>query len=129
MKLLLDTHALIWVSSESHQLSSRALATIQNQENVVYFSIVSLWELVIKQQIGKFSDSQFALDQQAVDRLIDSGYQLLSFQPTHLWRLQTLDMYHRDPFDRALIAQAAAEDLTIVTRDVVFNQYPVSTLW
>jgi len=129
MNLLLDTHALIWVSSNSQQLSSSALAAIQNQENVVYFSIVSLWELVIKQQIGKFPDSQFALDQRAVDRFIDAGYQLLPFQPNHLWQLQTLEMHHRDPFDRALIAQAAAENLTLVTRDTVFNQYPLSTLW
>ena len=129
MNLLLDTHALIWVSSNSQQLSSSALTAIQNQENVVYFSIVSLWELVIKQQIGKFPDSQFALDQRAVDRFIDAGYQLLPFQPNHLWQLQTLEMHHRDPFDRALIAQAAAENLTLVTRDTVFNQYPLSTLW
>jgi PIN domain nuclease of toxin-antitoxin system len=129
MNLLLDTHALIWVSSNSQQLSARALAAIQDQENVAYFSIVSLWELVIKQQIGKFSDSHFALDQQAVDRLIDAGYQLLSFQPQHLWKLKSLELHHRDPFDRALIAQAAAENLTLVTRDAVFNQYPVSTLW
>lgn len=129
MNLLLDTHALIWVSSDSQQLSARALLAIQDQENVVYFSFVSLWELVIKQLIGKFSDSQFALDQRAVDRLINAGYQLLPFQPRHLWKLQSLELHHRAPFDRALIAQAAAENLMLVTRDAVFNQYPISTHW
>ena len=129
MKLLLDTHALIWVSSGSHQLSPRALAEIEKQENIIYFSVVSLWELVIKQQIGKFSESHFALDQSSVDRLLDVGYLLLPFHAQHVWKLQSLALHHRDPFDRALIAQATAEGLTIITRDAVFNHYPVSTLW
>jgi PIN domain nuclease of toxin-antitoxin system len=128
MQILLDTHVFIWSITAPEKITPRAQQVFYDSDNVLHVSLISLWEIVIKERIGKLKLSidleQFVAEQQRIN-----GVQILPFEFGHLLKLADLPLHHNDPFDRALIAQAAAEDLTIVTRDAVFNQYPVSTLW
>lgn len=128
MQVLLDTHVFIWTITAPEKISPRAQQVFYDSNNVLHVSLISLWEIVIKERLGKLKLSidleQFVAEQQRIN-----GVQILPLEFGHLLKLAELPLHHNDPFDRALIAQAAAENLTLVTRDAVFNQYPVSTLW
>jgi PIN domain nuclease of toxin-antitoxin system len=128
MQVLLDTHVFIWSITAPEKISPRAQQVFYDNSNVLLVSLISLWEIVIKEQVGKLKLSldleQFVAEQERVN-----GVQVLPLEFGHLLKLADLPLHHNDPFDRALIAQAAAEGLTIVTRDAAFSQYPVSTLW
>jgi PIN domain nuclease of toxin-antitoxin system len=128
MQILLDTHVFIWSITAPEKITPRAQQVFYDSDNVLHVSLISLWEIVIKERIGKLKLSidleQFVAEQQRIN-----GVQILPFEFGHLLKLADITIHHNDPFVRAVIAQAAAEDLTIVTRDAVFNQYPVSTLW
>jgi len=124
MNLLLDSHALLWWCADGDKLSRRAREAIASPGSTVYVSVVSGWELTIKTSLGRLRLAQ------AVEGAIEA-YQfeplLLTF--AHVRRLSDLPYYHRDPFDRMLVAQAVVEDLTLVTRDRKIARYEVRTLW
>jgi PIN domain nuclease of toxin-antitoxin system len=105
------------------KLSKIQRECLSNPENVAWVSIVSLWELAIKEAIGKIRlpKGLFASIQQ-------DGYQILSLTLTHVEMMRKLPLIHRDPFDRMLVAQAQAEQLILATLDTEMLQYPVSTL-
>jgi PIN domain nuclease of toxin-antitoxin system len=128
VRLLLDTHTLMWALSESSRLSPKVREAILNPAATIFISVISLWEIVTKRQIGKL---EFYRDINEVVRVSadQNGFILLGFELWHLVALESLPLHHRDPFDRALISQAIADDLTLVSRDTSFSQYPVSTLW
>jgi PIN domain nuclease of toxin-antitoxin system len=127
MKLLLDTHTLIWWDSDPTQLSQTAVAGIRDPTNTVYFSVVCVWEMVIKSQVGKLTLhtplSHIVAQQQA------NGLQVLSVTLAHVLAVEGLPPVHKDPFDRLLAAQAIVEGAELLTADAIFAQYPVRVLW
>ena len=128
MKLLLDTHALLWFLSNDPQLSAPARQHIENPEHHKAVSAVSLWEIAIKLSLGKMTLPQpFA---EVFPRQLEvNGFELLPVTCAHLNQILALPFHHHDPFDRLLIAQAMVDDMTIVTRDTEFPKYPAKLLW
>ncbi len=123
---IIDTHALLWYLRNSGDLSKTALNTI-NTADIIYTSVASLWEIAIKQSIGKL-DLDFSISQ--IENLCtEKDIQILPIKSIHLDELKNLPKHHGDPFDRLIIAQALAENLTIITRDSTIPNYPVRTLW
>ena len=127
MKLLLDTHVLIWMDTDPSQLSSAASSALQDPSNTVYLSVVSVWEIIIKTRLNKLTLQQ-PLAQLLSDQ-IANGVQILPVQLPHVLAVDTLPPIHKDPFDRLLLAQAIVEDAEFVTADHLFAQYPVRILW
>ena len=122
MKLLLDTHLLLWAASEPEKLPPAALSEIENDDNELIFSAASLWEIAIKRGLGR---SDFTVDARLLRRgLIDNGYFELSITSEHVIALEGLAPIHKDPFDRILIAQSIVEGITLLTVDNLVAQYP-----
>lgn len=122
MPVLLDTNALIWAVVDDRRLGPVARqALLDGGETVV--SVVSLWEIVVKTTVGKLRPMPWLHDV-----LDERGVRRLAVEDRHLAALAGLPLVHRDPFDRMLIAQAQAEDLTVLTSDAVFVQYDVPVL-
>jgi PIN domain nuclease of toxin-antitoxin system len=127
MKLLLDTHTFLWFINDNSRLSARAKALLESDVDLL-LSIASLWEIAIKASIGKLTLSQpyhIFLPQQ----LTDNDIEILPISLSHLNVVATLPFHHRDPFDRLLIAQTIAEQLSIVSVDAMFDAYSVKRLW
>jgi PIN domain nuclease of toxin-antitoxin system len=128
MKLLLDTHAFLWLNQEPEKLSTAVMTALQDDENEIFLSLVSVWEIQIKQQLGKL---ELKTDLLSILRLHTemNTIQLLSMQLPHILGLQDLPAHHKDPFDRLLIAQARIENLTMISSDQYFSMYPIRLLW
>lgn len=122
MRLLLDTHALLWWLADEG-LAADARAAIAAGDNQVLVSAASAWEIAIKRALGRLSAPEDLLDQLAA-----SGFDHLPIALRHALAVSDLPAHHRDPFDRMLIAQAMVEGLTVVTRDRRFSAYPVAVL-
>ncbi len=127
MKLLLDTHILIWLLEGNQNLNHKSRGVIQDETNDLYLSIVSLWEITIKASLNKL-ELQSSLELMIADFILPSGIEILPIEIPHLLTLQDLPFHHRDPFDRLLIAQAKSESLTLASEDRVFYQYQVNML-
>lgn len=127
MRLLLDTHALLFAIAEPELLTAKTRHLLASLEVERWVSVVSLWEIGIKTQIGKLampSDGSFYIRQlQAIQA------RTLAVNLQHSLAVMNLPLHHRDPFDRLLIAQAREEGLTLVTRDAGFKAYDVATVW
>ncbi len=122
MKLLLDTHLLIWNAREPHRLTSQAFTLINEPANELFFSAVSIWEIAIKQALCK---PGFDIKANIVRRgLLQNLYQEVPLSSLHAVAVESLPLIHRDPFDRILIAQAITEGLTLLTSDARLSQYP-----
>ena len=128
MKLLIDTHTLLWFIVGSASLSAYARSLIEDAANEKFVSIVSIWETAIKVSIGKMSLSA-PFDILFPHQLQINGFDLLSVKIEHTSVLTALPFHHRDPFDRLLIAQAIEEKMTLVSVDAVFDDYGVTRLW
>jgi PIN domain nuclease of toxin-antitoxin system len=126
--LLLDTHVWLWQISAPERIGRKTLAALKNPENELYFSIASMWELAIKVSAGKLNLPEVCEDfvPTAMRR---HGVQSLPLEPEHAFATATLPLHHRDPFDRILIAQARAENLTLVTADRKFKRYTLDLQW
>ncbi|MFL6207933.1 MAG: type II toxin-antitoxin system VapC family toxin [Pyrinomonadaceae bacterium] len=127
MKLLLDTHIFIWWADEPERLSSAALAALADGTNDLILSVVSIWELQLKIQLGKLKLSQ-PLIELVKSQQETNGLQVLSLELPHVLALDTLPPHHKDPFDRLLIAQSIVADLTLVTADDKLSAYPAKLL-
>ena len=125
MRLLLDTHALLWALGEPEKLPTRVADAITNPRNAVFVSAVNTWELAIKAGLGRI-DLPFADIQGTIEQ---AGFAELSVTIAHTLRVRDLPQHHRDPFDRLLVAQAVDESLTLVSGDRTIRSYPVQTLW
>jgi PIN domain nuclease of toxin-antitoxin system len=128
MKILLDTCAFLWLTTDAPELSNKARILFQNTDNAVYLSSVSVWEIIVKHQLGKLPLPGAADDfikQQCEKHFIES----LSLDEKAVFNLSQLPNHHRDPFDRMLVCQAIAHDLTVLTSDELIMQYPVATAW
>lgn len=127
MRLLLDTHVLLWSALEPERLTSTARAALEDGENEVFVSAVSAWEIAIKQSLGKLELARPA-EQWLPKVLRTSGFEPLDVTLASALRVRALPWHHRDPFDRLLIAQALEENLTLVTSDGMLDGYGVSLL-
>jgi len=122
MKLLLDSHLLVWLSSSSERLSSIARSLIKNPDNELFFSAASVWELAIKQSSKR---TDIHVDAYLLRRgLLNNRYNEVPVTGEHAVTIRTLPLIHKDPFDRILIAQATVEGLTLLTADPVVARYP-----
>jgi len=122
VKLLLDTHLLLWAASSSDKLPAAARKLLEDPQNELLFSPASLWEIVIKRGLGR---SDFQVDARVLRRgLLDNGYQELPITSEHTVSIDSLPPIHKDPFDRILVAQATVEGITLLTTDAVVAQYP-----
>ena len=119
MKYLIDTHMLIWWQQDAAELSAKARAIMLDEGNTIVVSSITLWEIAINVALGKL-DTDFNEVLRAID---DDGFALLSFTPTHATHVRALPAIHRDPFDRALIAQALAEQMQFLTHDGLVSSY------
>ena len=128
MRLLLDTHTLLWWHDKPKELSSKALDAIQNEENEVFISVVNAWEMQIKSQLNRLTLPR-GLEEIFNIEMDDNAFSLLTVELSHVYSLKTLPLHHNDPFDRLLISQARAEDLTLVSTDGEFKKYEVDLLW
>jgi PIN domain nuclease of toxin-antitoxin system len=127
MRVLLDTHVLIWLVEGDKNLTNVARSAIEDEDNSLYLSIASLWEITIKLSLGKL-DLQLSVDEMVESFLIPGGIQILQIETRHLSILRDLPLHHRDPFDRLIIAQAQAEGMTLVSADRIFGMYEVELL-
>lgn len=119
MKLLLDTHLLLW--SATGHLPKAAAKLVDDSSNALFFSAASLWEVAIKSGLGR---KDFEFDVQLLRRgLVDAGYSEVAVTASHAAALASLPALHKDPFDRMLLAQAAFEGLELVTNDDVLGKY------
>ena len=123
MNLLLDTHVLLWWLGDDSRLGGRARELIADPANTVYLSAVVMWEIRIKQGIGKL---EVPVDFPAV--VMAQGFTELAVTIEHTESLAGLPMNHRDPFDRMLVAQARAENLAVISGDEIFGTYDVTVV-
>lgn len=122
MKLLLDTHLLLWAAAEPEKLSLAALAEIEAADNDLLFSAASLWEVAIKRGLGR---ADFTVDPRLLRRgLLDNGYHELPVTGEHAVAVDGLPPIHKDPFDRILVAQSIVEGITLLTVDDMVAWYP-----
>ena len=128
MRLLLDTHSFIWFVIDHPRLSITTKALIESGDNEILVSIVSLWEIALKMSLGKLHMGA-TFDQLIPRQLIENDITLLPIEIPHLYQLVQSPFHHRDPFDRLLIAQGISDNLPLISRDPVFDAYPVQRLW
>jgi PIN domain nuclease of toxin-antitoxin system len=122
MKLLLDTHLLLWAAGQPDRLPATARSLIDDPANEPLFSAASLWEVAIKRGLGR---ADFHVDVRLLRRgLLDNGYGELPIMSDHVIATESLPPIHKDPFDRVLVAQATAEGITLLTSDSLVAQYP-----
>jgi PIN domain nuclease of toxin-antitoxin system len=121
LRLLLDTHILLWAADDNPALSAQARDAIQDTDNTLYFSVASIWEIVIKMALGR---EDFKIDARVLRRnLLDAGFQELSIEAPHALEVAQLPPLHKDPFDRILIGQAMVEGIVLLTHDTSVKQY------
>lgn len=122
MKLLVDTHLLLWAASAPDKLPAAARDLIDDSENSLLFSVASIWEIAIKRGLGR---DDFKVDPRLLRRgLLDNGYEELAITSEHAVSVDSLPPIHRDPFDRLLIAQATVEGIILLTADEHVGDYP-----
>lgn len=121
MKLLLDTHILLWSAGQPDKLSDEARMLLLDTTNVLYFSAASIWEIVIKRGLGR---DDFKVDPlRLLKQLVINGYEEVAVSSDHALAVEVLPPLHKDPFDRILIAQARAEGMLLLTADCQVSLY------
>jgi PIN domain nuclease of toxin-antitoxin system len=127
VKYLIDTHVFIWFIEGSEQLPPNIRAKVLDINNDCYISIASLWEIAIKSSLGKLKlNIPFT---QIADFLLQTEIKVLPVEMTHLLVLTGLELIHRDPFDRIIIAQSISEELPLLSIDKQFSKYPIHLIW
>ena len=128
MKLLLDTHTILWWVNEYEMLSEDVKSMLLNEENNLYLSIVSVWEIALKSRLGKLTGFDGGV-KKFLSKVNELPVHLLPIKPKYIEIVETLPFIHRDPFDRMLIASAIADDMIILTIDENIHKYDVTTIW
>ncbi len=128
MNVLLDTHAFLWWVVDDPQLSNTAKAIIADQSNAIYVSVISAWEIIIKERIGKLILPE-PPETYIPSRLASNQFISLNVQIQHVLQIAALPDHHRDPFDRLLIAQSQVENIPLLTVDHQIRQYSVNVIW
>ncbi len=128
MRLLLDTHTFLWWAGEPERLSDRVRTLLNDPATVLLLSVISLWEIQIKAQIGKLTLKTplqtLVENQQRVNQI-----EILTVEFAHVLALDAIPMHHKHPFDRMLIAQATVEQAVLASNDTLFNRYPIRVVW
>ncbi len=127
MGYILDTHTVLWFVENDPRLSPSAKSAIIHCPDTIFVSVVSIWEIVIKVNIGKLNISGPL--ELLLQFLADQDIEVLAISPGHLSAYLKLPLHHRDPFDRMIIVQAIDKNLTILGKDIAFDQYEVSRKW
>ena len=127
MKAILDTHAFLWAIAQDEKLSRRA-QKIFTGPNDLWLSVASIWEIMIKVQVGKLP-LPLPTGPYVVKKLAENRIEVLSITLDHVLRTESLPLHHRDPFDRMMIAQALVEDIPIISADAVFDSYGIKRIW
>lgn len=128
MRVLVDTHVLIWAELDNGRISSRAQELLESTESEIFVSAASAWELVTKVRLGKLPGAE-ALVATFPQRIEALGFHKLSVTIEHAQRAGLLDGDHKDPFDRLLVAQALIEEMIILSNDQALDRWHVSRLW
>lgn len=128
MRLLLDTHALLWFLLADSRLSGKALDHIRDGSSMVHVSPASLWEIAIKISLGKY-ELPGPFDRFWQEQLRINDILLLQFTIEHAACIAELPFYHRDPFDRCIIAQSLVEGISVIGSDTAFDRYGVTRIW
>jgi len=128
VRILLDTHSLLWFYLGDGRLSTRARAAIEEPGNDKLVSPASYWELAIKVSLGKYVLSE-PYDEFIQHAIFDNGFVILPIEPKHTAALLALPHHHKDPFDRLMVAQALVESMPFVSADPLLDPYPITRLW
>lgn len=128
MNLLLDTHIFLWFIAGSTRLSPSAREFIEDRRNVKLVSVASLWEMGLKISLGRLELAQ-PFEEMIPTQMQRNGFGLLPLRVPHIAQIISLPFHHRDPFDRLLVGQCLAEDLSLVSADPAFDKYSVRRLW
>ena len=128
MKVLLDTHAFLWLISGDDRLSETAQKTFLDPGNILFFSAASLWEICIKMSLGKLSLKSGWL-KTIQDEMKVNAIQWLSIEMPHCVELTSLPFHHRDPFDRMLVAQAMVDGMKLLSCDNRLSSYEIKRIW
>lgn len=121
-RFLLDTHAFLWLMEQNKRFSKDIRIMLQDPENQIFLSVASIWEIVIKKKKGLKAPKNIVEDTK------NSGINILAIETSHVLGVEKLQDYHKDPFDRLLIAQSTVEKLTIITNDPFIWKYDINTL-
>ncbi len=127
-RALLDTHALLWLIEGDARLGSAAKSVIETSSVPLFVSYATIWEIALKQSIGKLSLT-LPLEEFVERRVLAEGISLLEIQIAHIVQSSRLELHHRDPFDRLLVAQCLIEEMSILSRDVQLDAYGVERVW
>ena len=127
MKALLDAHTFLWAIAGDDRLSRRAAEVFAGPSDL-WLSVASIWEILIKVQIGKIP-LPIPTGPYIVKKLVENRIETLAVSRDHVLRVETLPMHHNDPFDRILIAQSLEEDIPVITADRIFSRYSVELIW
>ena len=128
MTAILDTHAFIWLMTDDHRLSKASKEFFLNRSNDVILSIASVWEMAIKASLKKLALPLSVKDYIATRTRVN-GIGILNVSLDHVTAVESLPFFHKDPFDRLIIAQSILEQLPILTNDRGFHPYPVELIW
>lgn len=127
MPVILDTQIIIWLEESPEKIPDDVKEIIL-RESLVYISAVSVWEMAIKIKTGKL-DVKMPLQTFISNVQKDYGFDLLNISLAHIYQIEQLPLYHKDPFDRLLIAQSMVEKIAISTSDEIFNEYGINIIW
>lgn len=127
MRIIIDTQAFIWFVENDNQLPNKIKKDLENTENTIIVSIASLWEMSIKMTLGKLSLSCDL--REMIEKIYSNGFEIIPILPEHIIKLSTLDYFHRDSFDRIIIAQGLTENVIIASSDKIFDNYGIKRKW
>lgn len=128
MKYLIDTHTLLWIVDNNSQLSKTAQEIYLDEGNEILLSIAGIWEMAIKTGLKKLIIPG-CLSDFVKEHVIANNIKILNISLSHIYRLETLQYHHRDPFDRLIISQAIEENIPIISSDNRFDQYEINRIW
>ena len=124
--VIIDTHTLLWFMFDDSKLPEKALSRIKTDDRV-YVSIASLWEIAIKQSLGKLEIKNSV--QEIAKKCSEANIDIMPIVPKHLDCIKELPGIHNDPFDRLIIAQAITENMSLITKDSIIPKYNINTIW
>lgn len=128
MKYIIDTHALLWIIDNNSQLSQKVKEIYLNESNEILLSIASIWEMAIKISLKKLVIPG-VLSDFVKNHIIGNNIRIIDIRLSHIYRLESLQYHHRDPFDRLIISQSIDENISIISSDSRFDQYDVDRIW
>ena len=128
MNLILDTHTFLWIVTDDKELSRKAKKYYLDKDNDIYLSGASIWEMAIKISLDRLKLSE-PLDSFIKNHALANNIKILEIISIHLYKLESLPFHHRDPFERAIIAQSMTEGYTVLGDDKAFDSYPIERVW